>query len=215
MIAASIFLLAFQSGISLSFPTGGELVYRESWRITESDEQKMVSADADRIVRMRVKETTRGRTRFEVSFEDLNVRSSDKGLIDDLRGWLEQSNRDQWVNDRGYVERKGDDIQGKRPFFGLVLPPPAGTFPEVWKAKLLPPIGSDRATEFEFRVESGQSDLPILVSAKDKFGETKLDLAGRLTLSLNGDLVNGDLTTTIVDSDAKTTTVIEYRFQKR
>lgn len=215
MIVASILGLVLQSGVLLTFPTGGEMVYRETWRITESDEEKTLTGDAERLVRMRVKETSKGRTRFEVSYEDFNVRGSDKGLNDDLRGWLEQPNRDQWVNDRGYVERRDDDVEGKRPFFGLVLPPPAASLPDTWKAKLLPPIGSDRPIDFLFKVDSGQSDLPILVSAKDKLGSTKLDVAGRVLFSLNGALTSGDLTTTLVDAETKTTTVIEYRFQRR
>ncbi len=215
MICASLLAVALQSGMILSFPTGGEMVYRETWRITESDAQTTLTADAERLMRMRVKETTRGRTRFQVSFEEFNVRGADKGLNDDLRSWLEQPDRDQWVNDRGYVERKGEDIQGKRPFFGLVLPPPSGSMPDVWKAKLLPPIGSERAAEFEFRLDNPASELPILVSAKDKFGSTKLDVAGRMSLSQAGVLSGGDLTTTIYDSETKTTTVVEYRFQKR
>ena len=114
MIAAGLLICAIQTGVLLQFPTGGELVYRESWRITEVDGDSRLQSDADRIARMRVKETTRGRTRFSVTFEDFNVRGTDKGLNDDLRSWLEQENRDMWVNDRGYVERKDEDVQGKR-----------------------------------------------------------------------------------------------------
>ncbi len=215
MIVATVLAIAFQSGLTLSFPTGGEMAYRESWRVTETAGDSSLSASADRTVLFRVKETTRGRTRFEVTYQDFNVRGSDKGLNDDLRSWLEQPNRDQWVNDRGYVERKGDEIRGNRPFFGLVLPAPGRSIPDRWTAKLLPPIGTERSADFEFRLITGERDLPILVAAKDKFGPTKLDVAGRINVSTDGFVTQGDLTTTLEDTDDKTTTVVEYRFQRQ
>ena len=205
-----------QEAFGLTFPTGGEIAYRETWRTTENGGDQPLTSDAERIVRLRVKETARGRTRLEVKFEGLVIRGSNTGLNEDMRSWLDVPGRDQWVNERGFVERR-DEPRGNRPYFGLVLPPPGKTLPDRWTAKVLPPIGTERATEFTFRLDPtsrADQSLTILTSAKDKVGDLTMSLEGRITLSLRGEVSFGDITTTLHDSREKSTTVIEYRFRK-
>lgn len=211
MLAAALFL---QSALTLTFPTGGELIFRETWRVTEQAGDATATATADRIVRMRVKETTRNRTRLEVTFHSLDVRGADKGLNDDLRSWVDQPGRDQWVNERGYVERR-DEVRGNRPFFGLVLPAPSRSIPDRWTAKLLAPIGTERSVDFEFRLGSGSEVLPITVSGKDKYDSVQALYEGTISFGANGMVLGGDYTTTLEDSESKTRTVIEYRFRKQ
>lgn len=205
-----------QEAFTLSFPTGGEIVYRETWRVTETGGAADLEADAERTVRLRVKETSRGRTRLEVKFENLVVRGANTGLNEDMRSWLDVPARDQWVSERGFVERK-DEPRGNRPFFGLVLPPPGKSLPDRWTAKVLPPIGTERATDFVYRLDTRarqEQNLTILASAKDKVGDLTMSLDGTISVTSAGEVAFGDITTTLSDAREKTTTVIEYRFRK-
>lgn len=208
--------LMAQEVFALRFPTGGEIAYSESWRTTESGGSEPLSSTAERVVRLRVKETARGRTRLEVKFEGLTIRGSNTGLNEDMRSWLDLPARDQWVSERGFVERR-DEPKGNRPFFGLVLPPPDRTLPDRWTAKVLPPIGTERATEFTYRLDPAAgvgNRLTVLASAKDKVGDLTMTLEGRIAVSVGGEVAYGDITTTLQDSGDKTSTVIEYRFRK-
>jgi hypothetical protein len=206
-------LIAFDS-LLLKFPTGGEIAYVETFRVSEKSDTGNVSGEAERVVKLRVKETSKGRTRFLVSYGDLAVKQG--SMADDLRTWLETEDKDEWVNERGYVDRK-EEPRGSRPFFGLVLPAPASALPDKWTAKLLPPIGSERATEFTYKVESQNLTADVLtigVSANDKNGSITMSVTGHVVVSPTGEVRFGDLSTTLVDSEERTTTVIEYRFRK-
>ena len=222
-IAAGLALLSLaqKDGLTLTFSPVGESIYYETFRITEtgSDNQSR-SAEADRTMVYRVTEIKKGRARMEVNYTDIKTRAANdaKGLAENLRSWIDLPTFEQIVNERGYVERK-DEVRGNRPFFALVLPPPAGTMPDTWNAKLLTPIGSERSADFRFRFEdidmNGDPTLRISLSASDKFDKTQVDVSGRVLVTRSGEIRNGEVKTTILDGDNKTTTVIEYRFRRK
>lgn len=216
MLLAALVLALPGDGLLLHFPTGGEIVYVETFRVSTKSATSTISGEAERTVRLRVKETSRGRTRFAVTFSDLAVKQGNTGINDDMRTWLESSDFEQWVNERGYVERKAEP-KGNRPFFGLVLPPPGNDLPDRWTAKLLPPIGSDRAVEFEYRLDAQsvtKDVLNVAVSAKTKEQGTAMEVSGRVVVTPNGEVRFGSLTTTLDDTIEKTLTTIDYRFRK-
>ncbi len=216
-VALALSMPPAAQGLALRLPNGGEVVYVETFKMTETSSAGTLSAEAERKIKLRVLETARGRTRFEVTFDDFSVKGSDSGLRDDLRSWLDAPKREQWVNERGYVERK-DEPRGNRPYFGLVLPPPGASVPDRWTAKLLPPIGSDRPADFEFKLDpqSGVGGiLTILVSAKDRVDAVNLSVVGRVVMGADGEIRFGDLSTLLEDGDAKSSTRIDYRFRKQ
>ncbi len=217
LLSSLVLATVLQEPMVLKFSPVGETVYREQFVISESTEGRAaLTANGERRVRIKVREISRGRARMELTVADLEARGAE-GLATELRGWLDQPVREQHVNDRGYVERK-EEPRGNRPFFGLVLPPPAASMPDRWNAKLLLPIGSERIVDFKYEIEQvEQRDEPVLrigVQASDRQGALTTALNGVVFVARSGTVLNGELITRLSDTSAKTETTITYRFQK-
>ena len=218
MVVTSLALLLIaQEPMILKFSPVGESIYREQFSIVETPEgSPTINASGERRLRIKVREVSRGRARMELTVADVEARGAE-GLAAELRSWLDQPVREQFVNDRGYVDRK-EEPRGNRPFFGLVLPPPANSLPDRWNAKLLMPIGSERAVDFKYELEQvEQRDEPVLgvkVQASDKQGAQSTALDGVVFVSRSGTVLNGEMISRLEDTDAKTKTTITYRFLK-
>lgn len=209
--------LLMQEPLVLRFTPVGETVYREQFAVTETTVgRSTLSATGSRSIRIKVREISRGNARMELTVTDVDARG-DEGLSAELRSWLDQPVREQLVNERGFVERKAEP-SGKRPFFGIVLPPPANSIPDRWNAKLLLPIGSERAVDFKFELEQvEQRDEPVLrirIQASDRQGAQTTTLNGLVFVGRSGTVLNGEVISRIEDANSKTETTITYRFQK-
>lgn len=211
-------LLVAQEPMMLKFSPVGETVYREQFSISETTEgASTVSASGERRLRIKVREVSRGRARMELTTTDVETRGAE-GLAAELRSWLDQPVREQFVNERGFVDRK-EEPRGNRPFFGLVLPPPANSLPDRWNAKLLMPIGSERAVDYKYELEQvEQRDEPVLrirLQASDRQGTQTTALEGVVFVTRSGTVLNGEAISRLEDTAAKTQTTITYRFQKQ
>lgn len=218
LLSALILTATIQEPLVLKFSPVGETVYREQFAISETtDGQSPVTASGERRLRIKVREVSRARARMELTPSDLEVRGPE-GLAAELRGWLDQPIREQFVNERGFVERTGEP-RGNRPFFGVVLPPPAASIPDRWNAKLLLPIGSERLVDFKYELEQvEQREEPVLrirVQASDRQGSLSTSLNGVVFVARSGSVLNGEIITRLEDTSTKTETAITYRFQKQ
>lgn len=219
MMLAPLLLLSFaQEPLILRFSPVGETVYRETFNVSETrDNKPAITASGERRLRIKVREIARGRARMELTVADVDSRGAE-GLAAELRSWLDLPVREQYVNERGYVERK-EEPRGNRPFFGVVLPPPGNTLPDRWNAKLLVPIGSERAVDFKYELEQvEQRDEPVLrirIQAADRQRDESSTVNGLVFVSRSGSVLSGEIITRLEDVNAKTETTITYRFQKQ
>jgi hypothetical protein len=194
--------VALQGNAYLQFTPGETMTFRESFTVTQEVGSKTMKAEGSRIQTLRVKEIRNGKAIIDVTFANPTARATAEGsdnLAANVRAWIDRDAGEEWVNNRGFLERGGYPV-GNRPFFGFNVPAHKDAIPEKWKHKMLPPIGIDKAFDHQYSVDTSSrspsikftgtgkdKDVTVTVNGKVAFGGGKVDVTEIHTEVLDGE----------------------------